>query len=29
VGNEAAQHIYLKLGFVVEEEFDTNRVKAE
>jgi GNAT superfamily N-acetyltransferase len=29
LGNEAAQHIYLKLGFVVEEEFDTNRVKAE
>lgn len=27
VGNEAAQHIYQKLGFEVEEEFDTNRVK--
>lgn len=27
VGNEAAQHIYQKLGFTVEEEFETNRIK--
>lgn len=29
VGNSAAQHIYQKLGFEVEEEFETNRVKPE
>lgn len=29
VGNSAAQHIYQKLGFEVEEEFETNRVKHE
>ena len=28
VGNDAAQHIYQKLGFQVEEEFETNRVKS-
>lgn len=27
VDNEAAVHIYQKLGFAVEEEFETNRVK--
>jgi GNAT superfamily N-acetyltransferase len=28
VGNDAAQHIYQKLGFQVEEEFETDRVKS-
>jgi ribosomal protein S18 acetylase RimI-like enzyme len=29
VGNSAAQRVYQKLGFAVEEEFETDRVKAE
>jgi len=29
VGNSAAQRVYQKLGFTVEEEFETDRVKAE
>jgi ribosomal protein S18 acetylase RimI-like enzyme len=29
VGNSAAQHIYQKLGFIVEDEFETNRIKPE
>ncbi len=29
VGNDAAQHIYQKLGFQVEEEFEINRIKKE
>jgi ribosomal protein S18 acetylase RimI-like enzyme len=29
VGNSVAQHIYQKLGFEVEEEFETNRIKPE
>ncbi|HTK11726.1 MAG TPA: GNAT family N-acetyltransferase [Ktedonobacteraceae bacterium] len=28
VGNDAALHIYQKLGFQVEEEFETDRVKS-
>ncbi|GHO57110.1 GNAT family N-acetyltransferase [Ktedonobacter robiniae] len=27
VGNDAAQHIYQKLGFQIEEEFETNLIK--
>ncbi|GHO62118.1 hypothetical protein KSC_010100 [Ktedonobacter sp. SOSP1-52] len=27
VGNDAAQHIYQKLGFQIEEEFETDRIK--
>ncbi len=29
VGNSTAQHIYQKLGFAVEEEFGTNRIRPE
>lgn len=29
VGNSAAQHIYEKLGFQVEEEFETSRVQSQ
>jgi ribosomal protein S18 acetylase RimI-like enzyme len=29
VGNSAAQRVYQKLGFQVEEEFETDRVKAD
>jgi len=29
VGNDVAQHIYQQLGFQIEEEFETGRVKAE
>jgi GNAT superfamily N-acetyltransferase len=29
VGNSRAQHIYQKLGFQIEEEFETNRIKSE